>query len=297
MKPIVRNYADRIRDFLISPIMAGRDQDKRLIQTLAQNNLTFQYRQMLKLGLQMPRIDEVGFSVYSESNEDGILHYIFALVGTVNKELADIGAASIKHSNTANLIINQGWTGLLIDQNSDEVENAKRFYSRCAATRLFSPRLVCSRVTAENVNHILTDNELTGEIDLLCIDIDGIDYWIWKAIDCISPRVVVVEYQCIWGPKESVTVPYKPDFKAGYSGRFGIYNGASLLAFVKLGKEKRYRLVGCQRYGYNAFFVRNDIGQEVLPETPPAECFKHPFTQWARKTFLDQIKDKEWVEV
>lgn len=112
-----------------------------------------------------------------------------------------------------------------------------------------------------------------GSIDLLSIDIDGMDYWIWEAIRVISPRVVVVEYQTSWHSEESVTVPYNEGFRA--DGDY-TYAGASLLAFVRLGKKRGYRLVGCERYCFNAFFLRNGVGEEIFPEVTVAECLRHP---------------------
>jgi hypothetical protein len=58
------------------------------------------------------------------------------------------------------------------------------------------------------VDSLITANGIKGEIDLLSLDIDGVDYWIWNAIEAISPRVVVAEIQAIWGTEASVTVPY-----------------------------------------------------------------------------------------
>ena len=126
------------------------------------------------------------------------------------------------------------------------------------------------------------------------LDIDGVDYWVWKALDFVEPRVVVVEYLDLWND-ESVTVPYKPDFN-----RFDIhpdYFGASLSAFVKLGKEKGYRLVGCNRYGYNAFFIKNSIGEECFPEISLVDCLKHPKVTEGQKNRLSLIKKFEWVKV
>lgn len=123
------------------------------------------------------------------------------------------------------------------------------------------------------------------------------DYWIWKAINVIQPRVVVAEIQAIWGDDRSVTVPYDPNFKAQFFNGFGIYSGASLPAFVKLAKSKGYRLVGCEKYGFNAFFIRNDIGQEYFPEVPASSCFKHPFAKWAYDELRPKITEYEWQEV
>lgn len=265
----------------------------RELQLLLRN----QYRLWRHLGAPLPQIDEVGFRVYSEADEDGILHYIFSLVGTTNKRLVDIGAAGVSGSNSANLLINDGWIGLLLEGDAERVEALRRFYVECPDTSHYPPRCVSAWLTADNINDLVRDAGVSGDIDLLCIDIDGIDYWVWRALDAVSPRVVVVEYQCIWGPERSVTVPYDPKFKPGFDGRYGIYNSASLAAFVKLARSKGYRLVGSHRYGYNAFFVRDDVGADCLPEVPAESCFRHPFTRWAMDTFLPKIEKLAWEEV
>jgi len=279
-------------------ILSFRKQLENSTGKEAQILLSLKYKEMLANGMPLPSFDEVGFRKYSGADEDGILLYIFSLIGTTNKKFVDIGCATgVIGSNTANLIIHHGWTGLMIDSDETLIKAGRIFYANCPDTRNFPPALLATQVTAENINPILRKYDLSNEIDLLSLDIDGIDYWIWKAIDCIRPRVVVLEYQAVWGPEKSVTVPYQPDFKAGYSGMFGIYSGASLSAFVKLGREKGYRLVGCHRYGYNAFFVRAEVGQNILPEIPPSECFKHPFTKHAMEEFLPKAADYEWAEV
>jgi hypothetical protein len=294
----------RIRKFFIAPIIAEFKNEpqssleaKNSPRQAEQLILKLMYQEMLRNNNPLPSFEEVGFQVYCETDEDGILWFIFSLIGTTNKKIVDIGCGRLKGSNTANLIINQGWTALLIDGNENNIKTLQAFYKNAAETRNYPPKLINRLVSTENINSVISENGFTGEVDLLCIDIDSIDYWIWKSIGEISPRVVVVEYQCIWGSEIAVTVPNKSDFQAAYIGRYGVYSGASLAAFVKLAKEKSYRLVGCQRYGYNAFFVRNDLGQDILPEISPAECFKHPFTGWAKETFFSQIKEYEWVEV
>jgi len=154
-------------------------------------------------------------------------------------------------------------------------------------------------VTAENINDLLVRAGVSGEIDLLCIDVDGMDWWIWKALDVVDARVVVVEYQDILGPDKSVTVPYNPNFQ--YSDAvhrtYPDYFGASLPAFVKLARQKSYRLVGCNQLGYNAFFVRAGLGDPCLPEVPPAACFRHPKTQFGQDIRAARIRDLQWVEV
>jgi hypothetical protein len=129
---------------------------------------------------------------------------------------------------------------------------------------------------------------------------DGVDYWIWETIEVISPRVVVLEYQDIIGPEKSLAVPYADNFDAHkYPTTQGMPNfcGASLSAFVKLAQRKGYRLVGCNRSGYNAFFIKNNLGEKEMPEIPVADCFKHPKVLWGMKHRWPTVKDCPWVEV
>lgn len=141
-------------------------------------------------------------------------------------------------------------------------------------------------VTAENVNDVVRAGAGCGAVDLLSIDIDGMDYWVWKALDCIAPRVVVIEVQDLLGPERSVVVPYSPSFAARShpeNAELLNYAGASLTAMVKLGHEKGYRFVGTSRIGYNAFFIRGDVAPDWLREPSPAECLMHPWNRYGEQ--------------
>ena len=105
------------------------------------------------------------------------------------------------------MILNHGWHGLLVDGNERRVERGARFYARSPHTYVYPPRFVCSWVTRGNVNALLTANGFAGPIDLLSLDLDGIDYWVWEALDAVQPRVVVVEYQDFLGPDRALDRP------------------------------------------------------------------------------------------
>lgn len=269
---------------------------------IAQTQLSLHYQFLRDQKMQLPKFLDTGFRVFSENDEDGLILYIFSLIGTTNKQCLDVAYAGPQGANTTNLLCNWGWNGLLIESSAQGVEISKRFFAQHKDTYIYPPTVIQAWVTAENINELCEINGLTGEIDFLSLDMDGVDYWILKSLHRVEPRVLVVEYQDIWGPDRAVTVPYKPDFVAPRSSTPSVgapidYCGASLLAFVKLGKEKGYRLVGINKYGYNAFFIKAGIGESWLPEIDVQSCFLHPKVRWGMKERLPKIKDMHWIDV
>jgi hypothetical protein len=229
----------------------------------------------LEAGYPALRLADVEFRSFSQNGEDGILHYLFALLGTTNKRAVEICAGDGLECNSANLIINHGWTALLVDGDAAAVARGQRLYAMLADTWLAPPTFVPAWVTAENVNALLRAQGTTGEVDLLSVDVDGNDYGIWRAIDTIRPRVVVLEYHSSWSAARAVSIPYDPAFHLDVS-RTPYYCGASLAAFVALGRTKGYRLIGAERHAVNAFFLRADVGPTVFPEVPVAHCVPEP---------------------
>jgi len=273
---------------------------RRIPDAASQINLMLTYKQILYSGMTLPGFHDVGFKIYSQTDEDGILLFIFSVIGTTNKKCVEICAGNGIECNTANLIINHGWTGLLVDGNQDLVRQGNEYYGNHPCTRIYPPRFICSWITRTNVNKVLEQNGFTGEMDLLSLDMDGVDYWIWETLEAVAPRVVVLEYQDILGPERSLTVPYSDTFDAYQyptTGNMPNFSGASLSAFVKLAHKKGYRLVGCNRYGYNAFFIRKGIGDAQIPEISISECFRHPKVLWGMKNRWPMVKDLPWIEV
>lgn len=259
--------------------------------------LRLKYKEWLRAQIPQPRFDEVEFKSFSQHGEDGILLYLFSVLGATNKQAVEICAGDGVECNTANLIINHGWTGLLFDGDAHKIRFGQRYYRRNLNTLPYPPTLVNAWIEVENVDTLITSHGVQGEIDLLSLDMDGVDYWIWKAITSITPRVVVLEFNAAPGPTLSVTVPYLHNFQWKKGALPVHYWGASLPAFVKLGTQKGYRLVGCERFGVNAFFVRSGLGEDILPQVSIEKCFRHPRISQVQKEFLAQVNQDEWVSV
>jgi hypothetical protein len=241
----------------------------------------------------LPRLCDSGFRVFSQFEEDGYLLYLAAVLELDRKIFLDIGAADGINSNCANLALNLGWHGLFIDGDPSNVARGRAFYAKHPDTSLYPPLFKQAFVTAENINGLVMEAGFSGRIGICSIDIDGNDCWVWKALEVVSPAVIIIETSTKFGMK-NIAVPYDPDYH--YPGRHPDYRGASPVAMHKLAKQKGYRLVGANRFGFNLIFVRNDVYPERVPEVSLESVLQHP--RYAeRLKLLEPIKDWEYVEL
>jgi len=239
----------------------------------------------------VPPLTDTGFKVFSQFEEDGLLLFIFAVIGMNNKTFVEIGSDDGLNSNCANLVFNFGWHGLFIDGNPRGIKRGEAFYAKYPTPFHYPPKFTCALVKRENINQLLTANGISGEIALLSIDIDGNDYWIWDALTVATPKVVIIETHNEFG-FENIVVPYDPHYY--YPGKHPIYHGASPVAMVNLARKKGYRLVGANELGFNFIFIRNGIADDLIPEVSVESVLQHPSVMEGFKKF-EEIKDWEYV--
>jgi hypothetical protein len=237
---------------------------------------------------------------YSQNGEDGLLLHLFTLLGAPQKNFIEFGIEDGVECNAANLAINFGWHGLFLEGSASLVERAREFYHQRHRRNANEVKIACQFVTAENVNQVFRDQGFSGDIDLLSIDIDGCDYWIWKAIEVVHPRLVVIEYNACFGPEQSITVKYDPAYDRYQKHPSGWYHGASLTALTRLARAKGYLLACCDSAGANAIFVRRDLAAAKITELSPAEAF-YPSVPRLREKSQEQqwatVKDLEFETV
>ena len=251
--------------------------------------LRLAYRDLLQRGAPLPDLPDVEFRCFSQNGEDGILHYVFSLIGAANRRVIEICAGDGTECNAANLIVNHGWQGLLFDGDPDNVARGKAFYGTHPNTKISPPQFVHAWITAENVNDLVSQAGFAGPVDLLSLDVDGNDYWFLKALTCVAPSVLVVEFNAACGPDRAVTMPYDPAFQLDLTS-YPARCGASLSAFTSLARTRGYRLVGVQSNGFNAFFVRNGLGDQALPERSSQDCYRlNPRLARWHPSQLDQV--------
>jgi len=228
-------------------------------------------------------INEFEHRVTSQNGEDGIIAEIFRRIRTTNRYFVEFGVQDGAECNTAQLAL-AGWSGLLIE--GDPVLQAR------LATRYennTTVKTVQEFITAENIASVFERNGVPASFDLLSIDIDGNDYWVWKAIAVRRPRAVVIEYNATMPPPVSRTIPYDPKFRFDETDYFG----ASLAALARLGREKGYTLVACDSRGINAFFVDDALAGRFAP--PPIERLYRPFGPPHRVP--PHAEGRPWAEV
>jgi hypothetical protein len=219
--------------------------------------------------LEHKAISDSEFRVFSQWGEDGILQYLLRNIKVYHEIFVEFGVENYTESNTRFLLINNNWSGLVIDGSSENIAYIKRdpIYWQ------YNLKAVNSFITKDNINQLFLDNGIQGEIGLLSVDIDGNDYWVWQAINSINPAIVVSEYNFRFGATKAVTVPYDASFVRTQAHYSNIYYGASLKALYLLGNRKGYTFVGCNSAGNNAFFVRNDLKPDSLKELTPEEGY------------------------
>ena len=200
-------------------------------------------------------LGEVEFQVFSQRGEDGILQYIISKLEIPNKVFIEFGVETYTESNTRFLLINNNWSGLVIDGDKKNIE----FIQNDFIYWKYDITACHSFITKDNINGLIRNFTPLEDIGLLSVDIDGNDYWVWEAIETVKPRIVVCEYNSAFGPSHKVSIPYSANFQRTKAHYSNLYFGASLSAFHSLAEKKGYDFIGAAEPGVNAFFVRKDL--------------------------------------
>ena len=218
------------------------------------------FAQQNRLKKSSPELSSVEFCAFSQWGEDGIIDWLVERLPGIPKTFIEFGVEDYRQSNTRLLLQLRNWRGLIMDGSLDHIKNIQNqeIYWR------YQLEAKCAFLDSDNINQLIHDAGLMGEIGLLSIDIDGNDYWVWQALSVVQPAIVVCEYNAVFGDVHQLTVPYRQDFQRTLAHHSNLYFGASIRALIKLGQEKGYQFVGTSSTGCNAFFVKNDLAPVIL---------------------------------
>jgi hypothetical protein len=266
----IREYLKRTRDRLsgsahLRAQLLALEQRLRLLQEAVGR---LEMRQTAALPVE--DLEGHEFRVFSQWGEDGIIQHLVRQVPIGRRIFVEFGVENYEEANTRFLLVNDNWSGLVMDASSRHIahiRNSREYW-------LYNLKVAEAFITRDNINRLLAENGVAGPIGLLSIDIDGMDYWIWEAIEVVEPAIVVIEYNYRFGPDEAVTVPYDDRFDRWKAHHSILYYGASLRALCLLAERKGYALVGVGSAGLNAFFVRRELRPDSLPEVSPEEAYR-----------------------
>ena len=197
-----------------------------------------------------PGLTSKELRVFSQNGEDGVIAEILALVGVGRQFFVEFGVEDGVECNTRFLAEVLGWSGIYFEPHPENHRALRRRYS-------FNDQVAthCEFVTADNARELFERVGVPKDLDLLSIDIDGQDYWVWEALSDYRPRLVVIEYNSSLSFDAQLVEPRgKPYAFDGYDDY-----GASAGALMALGRRLGYTLVHTEMAGVNAFFVRDDL--------------------------------------
>jgi hypothetical protein len=212
--------------------------------------------------------------VYSQGGEDGVIAKLFEVIEPTSRYAVEFGAADGLHGSNVRRLYEQGWSGLQIEGDPSQykalLENMKDF-----------PKVKNLRgwVWPGNIEHIFDQVDAPKDMDLLVIDIDSNDYWVWKVIHDYRPKVVQVEFNAAFAPPQLAVIRYHP---MNYPDSTDFY-GASIQSFYELAKRKGYELVYCEKNAVNLFFVDAKYFDRFgIEDNSPAALYRPPSFGYAK---------------
>jgi hypothetical protein len=207
--------------------------------------------------------------VFSQSGEDGVIAEVLSRIGTTNRWFVEFGIGTGHQGNCVLLADAYGWSGLFCEPDDKTFPKLQRKY-------LYNPniRTDSEAITPDNIEDVFDRHGVPLELDVLSIDVDTVDYWIWRALEKYRPRLVVVEYNSSLSPHEALVFPNDSSTRWDETR----FYGSSLGAFIQLAGEKHYQLVHTEMNGVNAFFVRDDLAAAVGVTSPPLRSMNFGLT-------------------
>ncbi len=238
------------------------------------------------------KVEDIEFKIFSQFGDDGIIQFLVDKleIDFEYQNFIEFGVEDYSEANTKFLLLNNNWSGLILDSSNENIENIKKnnFFWKfeLEAKKCF--------ITKDNINSIIANSYIgKKKIGILSIDIDGNDYWVWKEINIIDPLIVIIEYNSTFGFEKKISIPYKKDFERSKAHHSNLYWGASIEALKFLAKKKGYKLFTTNSAGNNAYFVKENIMDKMkldLKKNTYQSKFRESRDESGKKTFINHDK-------
>jgi hypothetical protein len=218
---------------------------------------------------QSRKLEDYEYKIFSQWGEDGIIQRLVNVIPIKNKTFIEFGVEDFFESNCRYLLMKDNWRGFVIDSSPENIRRLKSsyFYWR------YDLIAIEAFITKENINELLARSGFSEDLGILSIDMDGNDYHILEAIETLRPRLLICEYNAVFGRTRKISVPYDSGFARTEKQHSNLYYGASLAAMAHLAGINGYSMVGTNTANSNAFFVRNDLLNEHVDVISPNEAF------------------------
>ena len=206
------------------------------------------------------KLSDYEWKIFSQWGEDGIIDFLVSEVSIVNKTFIEFGVESFSESNCKYLLMKSDWNGFVIDgsqKNIEKLKNSDYFWK-------YDLQALVAFIDINNINELLIKSGFKRDLGILSIDIDGNDYHILNKIDCFDPRIIICEFNPVFGNDRKITVPYDPKFYRTKKHYSNLYFGASINALRSLLTKQDYTLVGTGMQGGNAYFIKNSLMTDRL---------------------------------
>jgi len=213
-------------------------------------------------------------NVFSQAGQDGVIEKIFEIIEPTTKYAVEFGAGDgIKDSNTRNLYL-KGWSGLQIEGVPNLASQLVKNYADLPRAKTLE-----AWVYPGNVELLFEENGVPRDLDLLVIDIDSNDWYVWRAIRDFRPKVVLIEVNPLFPPPQRMVIEFHPMNHWDSTDYFG----ASLQSIYELGKKKGYELIYHNKFGNDAFLVDAKYYDRFgIEDNSPEKLFHPPDSQWWR---------------
>ena len=290
MKNLVNRFRKKIRDLLDSNSLVESERQKLLMGKILSN-------QIKNEEFQVKSLKDVEFSIFSQFGDDGIIQWLIQNLEIPHKTFIEFGVEDFSESNSRFLMMNDNWSGFVMDGSELNIKNLKSSYYywkyELASKAVF--------INKDNINDLIQEQEFNREVGLLHIDIDGNDYYIWDEINVIEPIIVIAEFNGIFGKDRPLSVIYDKNFIRNNFHYSNLLFGSSIKSLYQLAEEKGYSFIGCNSGGNNAYFVRTDKLNDVVKSVSLEDGFIESLYRESRDkngnlTFLNKVEAKNLIK-
>ena len=256
----------RIREFLRRALTVEPVNQKINIGLLTSHAMSARKHSMKDLW-------DAEFRVFSQFGEDGIVDLLLDELQISKPRIMEIGAGDFSECNSRFALHKRNCSAYLVDMREDLQRGLQESEIRWKA----SVAVEIAKIDEKNIKDIESRAiRFLKYIDVISLDIDGIDFWIAQHINWNGIKIAIVEYNPVFGAKLSVSIP-KDTFSSRFEHHYsGLVYGASLLAWIEFFASKDMRFVGTNRAGNNAFFVSSSLAGNLpfrLPDMSQLDAY------------------------